>query len=536
MLKRVISLYAALCILFTFILYRIVSLNYSPYAKADSAYSSKTLIIGQSRGNIYDCRMQKLVNSEEKNICAARCGAYSLSYISKLRDKNLSESLKETLTKGQPVIFESEDIINNDDMSSFKVPQRYSDSSFLCHILGYTDSEGHGVSGIEKAFDSLLCETSGTLSVTFPTDANGRVLTGIVPTVSDENFDSVGGVILTIDKDIQKIAENVMKECGIENGACVILNASDAGISALVSAPDYDRNNLSEALKSENAPFMNKAFSAYAVGSVFKPVIAASALESGIDTQKEFNCTGKTDIGGTLYGCNRQTSHGNMNLKSALEVSCNTFFINLTKKMKSEDIYKTCTDLGFSQGTYFCDGMSSESGTFPDEKELENKGERANISFGQGSLTATPVQLAAAYLAIADGGYYKYPYLIRGSVDNDGHLNVKENKPDSKVLSTRTCDILRDDLISTVENGNAYRAACSLCTTAGKTGTAQSGTFDQSGKEILRTWFVGFFPADKPLYSVAVLSEDGQSGAADCAPVFSLIAERTMDLLIKRAN
>lgn len=535
MKKRAVSLYIALCVMLSGILYRIISLNYSAYADAGTGYSSKTLLIGETRGNIYDVNLRKIVNSSGKLICAAKPGAYSLAYIKNIEDKEKSKSLAQQLTKGLPVIFETDKKISTEDMETFSVPQRYEDNNFLCHLTGYLDTDGHGVSGIENAYDTFLSAAGGSLSVTFETDANGKVLSGIVPRVEDNNFDTCEGVVLTIDSEIQKIAESAMKQCEIKSGACVILSANDASVAAMVSTPSFDRKNIAASLNSPDSPLVNKALSAYAVGSVFKPVIACAALESGIKSF-ETDCTGQTDINGTHYGCNRQTAHGKMNLKTALEVSCNTYFVNLAQKLKSSSFYDFCMNMGFSAPTRFCDGIYSEGGTFPEERELDNKGIRANISFGQGSLTATPVQLAAAYLAIADGGLYKYPYLIKGTLDKDGVFNPTQRKPDSRVISKSTCDIMRENLISVVENGNAYNAQCSLCTTAGKTGTAQSGSFDENGREILRTWFVGYFPANEPLYSVAILNENGTSGAADCAPVFSLIAQRTMELMIERAN
>lgn len=536
MLKRGIALYVTVCVLFSCVIYRIISLNFTPYADAGTSYSTKTLTVGETRGNIYDCNMKKLVNRNEKLICAARNGADSLLYLAEHKKDKRTELIKQQLFKGLPVVFETDEKISNDDMETFCVPQRYDESDFLCHVIGYTDSSSKGVCGIEKAYDEILTQGSGKLSVTFACDANGKALSGIMPTVIDENFSSICGVILTIDEDIQKIAENAMKECGIKSGACVILSADDAGVSAMVSLPTYQRGKLSEAISGENSPLVNKALSAYAVGSVFKPVIGCAALESGTKTDFGYKCGGVTEVNDIKYGCNKQTAHGEVNLKSALEVSCNTYFINLAMKMKASSIYNFCTDMGFSQENYLCSSIIADSGTFPEEKELENIGTRANISFGQGDLTATPVQLAAAYLAIADGGYYKYPYLVKGTITPDGEITQTQKKPDSKVISKNTCNIMKDNLISVVESGNAYRAQCSLCTAAGKTGTAQSGSYNSDGQEILRTWFVGFFPANDPLYSVAILSEDGQSGAQDCAPVFSLIAENTMRMLIDRAN
>lgn len=533
-MKRGISLYISLCLLLSGVLYKIVSLNFSPYAKTGTAYSSKTLLIGETRGNIYDTNLNKLVSKEEKLVCAAKPGAYSLSYLKNSKIKNKDE-LTSQLTKGFPVIFEVSEMVQNDDMETFSVPKRYTDNT-LCHIIGYTDGTSHGVCGIEKSFDSFLTDESGSLSVTFDTDANGKVLTGIVPRVTDNNYNSQAGVVLTVDEEIQKITEKAMNDSKIESGACVILSAKDAAISAMVSVPKYSRDNLGDALKGENSPLVNKALSAYAVGSVFKPVIAAAALENGIKPEREYKCTGSEEIGGIHYSCNNKTAHGKEDLRSALEMSCNAYFVNLSKKLKSEKLYDFCTSLGFSESTELCGGIIAESGIFPEADELKNKGEKANFSFGQGHFTATPVQLAAAYLAIANSGQYKYPYLIKGTVDRDGIFTENERKPDSRVMSENTANIIRDDLISVVENGNAYNAQCSLCTVAGKTGTAQSGSYDELGNEILRTWFVGFFPANEPLFSVAILSENGTSGAHDCAPVFCEIAENAMKLMIERAN
>lgn len=533
-MKRSISIYISLCILLSGILYKIISLNFSPYAETGTAYSSKTLLIGETRGNIYDTNFNKLVSEKEKLICAAKPGAYSLSYLKNSKIKNKDDLISQ-LTKGFPVLFEVSEKVQNDDMETFSVPVRYTDST-LCHIIGYTDGTSHGVCGIEKSFDSFLTEESGALSVTFDTDANGRVLTGIVPRVTDSNYNSRAGVVLTIDEEIQKIAEDAVNESEIKSGACVILSAKDAAISAMVSIPGYSRDKLDEAMKSEYSPLVNKALSAYAVGSVFKPIIASAALENGTIPESDYECTGSEEVGGILYSCNNKTAHGKENLRTALEASCNAYFVNLTKKLDGEKLYDFCTSLGFSESINLCDGIISDGGIFPEADELKSKGEKANFSFGQGHFTATPLQLAAAYLAIADSGYYKYPYLIKGTTDKNGIFTENEKKPDSRVMSEKTACIIRDDLISVVENGNAYNAGCSLCTVAGKTGTAQSGSYDELGNEILRTWFVGFFPANEPLYSVVIINENGTSGAHDCAPVFSEIAENTMKLMIERAN
>lgn len=532
--KRLVAVFLAVCVAFSLLTVKIISLNYSSYAKADGTTATKTLKIGSSRGNIYDINMNKLVNSEEKILCIAKPSAEAISVVSEKLDSNKSESIVKSLAEGYPTLFESTEEIDTDDIQSFRVPIRYSDTQTASHIIGYIDGEGNGVSGIEKAYDELLKQSSGEISVTFSVDANGRVLNGLVPTVNDDGFDSKQGVVLTIDKDVQLVAEKAMET--IENGACAVIDCKTGAIAAAVSKPDYDRDDLESALNSSTSPLMNKVFCSYSVGSVFKPILAACAIETAADISFEHDCTGSLNVNGISYGCINRASHGKVDLEKALQVSCNTYFITLTQKMSAETIHEFCSDLGFGTGAQLADGIYSQDGILPDTDELKNSGKLANFSFGQGSLTATPVQLASAYAAIANGGKYKYPYLIEGTVDAEGVITKAEKKPDSNVLSERTSEKMKELLASVITEGNAYYGEAELCTTAGKTGTAQSGIRDENGKEILRTWFVGFFPVNEPMYAVAVLCEDGVSGGKDCGPVFSEIADGVMQVMIDRAN
>ncbi len=534
MYKRLVGVFVALCVVFSFLTLKIISLNYSSYAKADGGTATKTLKVGSSRGNIYDIRMNKLVNSEEKTVCVAKPTAEAMSSVRESMSAGESAAVIKTLTEGYPAMFESPKEITTDDVMTFKVPVRYDSRQVASHIIGYLDGEGNGVSGIEKAYDDLLKQASGEVSVTFSSDANGRILNGKMPTVNDKNFNSKQGVVLTIDKDIQTVAENAMKK--IKSGACAIVDCNTGAISAAVSRPDYDREILGGELMFINSHIVKMAFCSYSVCSVFKPILAACALESRTDISFKHDCKGRIDIHGTAYGCINKAAHGEVDFKKALQVSCNTYFIELTQKMKVEKIHEFCSDLGFGSGASLAEGMYSQDGFLPSESELENSGKLANFSFGQGELTATPVQLASAYAAIANGGKYKYPYLVDGTVDADGVLTETDKKPDSTVMSKETSDRMKKLLESVVTEGNAYYGEANLCSVAGKTGTAQSGIRKEGGDEVLRTWFVGFFPVSDPMYAVAVLCEDGISGGKDCGPVFSEIADGVMQIMIDRSN
>lgn len=534
MFKRSVSVFLAVCVAFSLLTVKIISLNYSSYAKADGATATKTLSIGSTRGNIYDINMNKLVNYEEKLLCAAKPSADAVSVVRESLSSSESETVIKSLAEGYPTLFESQKEIDTDDIKSFKVPIRYSEAQVASHIIGYIDGEGNGVSGIEKAYDDLFKQASGEISVTFSVDANGRILNGMTPTVNDKNFNSKQGVVLTIDKEIQLAAEKAMEK--IEKGACAMIDCKTGALTAVVSKPDYDRKDLGSALTSNSSPLVNKAFCAYSVGSVFKPILAACAIENSADITFEHDCSGSLNVDGTSYGCINRASHGEVDLAKALQVSCNTYFIKLTQKMTAEAIHEFCSNLGFGTGAQLADGMYSQDGILPETDELKNSGKLANFSFGQGTLTATPVQLASAYAAIANGGEYKYPYLVEGTVDSDGVLTKIDKKPDSKVLSEETSEEMKKLLATVITEGNAYYGESSLCTAAGKTGTAQSGIRNENGDEILRTWFVGFFPVNEPMYAVAVLCEDGISGGKDCGPVFAEIADSVMQIMIDRAN
>lgn len=533
MYKRTISLFLTLCLTLSFVIYRIISLNYSDYSLAGTNKSSKTLTVATSRGTIYDVNFKKLVNEKEKKIAVALPGADALAHIAEMTDTQQAESIIKTLSDGFPCMFEAHTNSDCENIEVFSVPVRYSENQLASNIIGYLDNEGNGAYGIEKSFNDVLSEANGEVSVTVSVDANGRMLNGISPVINNNNFGSAQGVVLTIDKDIQNIAESAMSQ--IESGACVVLDCSDGKISAMVSTPSIDPNDIADSIQNENSPFVNKALSAYSVGSVFKPILTAYALENNIQAD-DYECNGTIRINDTVFGCINRNPHGEVDLAKSLQVSCNTFYINLTKDIDGEKLYSFCTNFSFGTGTQLADGIYGADGYLPDGEELKNSGSKANFSFGQGKLMATPLQMASAYLALVNGGTYKYPYLVSGTIDSEGNFTKSKQKPDSKILSESTSEKIRGLLESVITEGNAYYGETQSCTSGGKTGTAQSGSYNYNGDEILRTWFVGFFPASDPLYVVAVLNENGVSGGKDCGPVFSQIADGVMELLIERAN
>lgn len=137
-------------------------------------------------------------------------------------------------------------------------------------------------------------------------------------------------------------------------------------------------------LTAPNSPLLNRAFSAYAVGSVFKPVLAAAALEAG---EGDFirECPGYDALNGQVYRCAGSVPHGLVGLDGALEKSCNGYFIELGRELGPERVRKMAAALGFGKGQDIADGLRSASGVLPEAETLENEGQFANFCFDRGA-------------------------------------------------------------------------------------------------------------------------------------------------------
>ncbi len=509
-----------ICLCFMALLLKIVDINGKNYSSVTRNQSTKTITVGEKRGTIYDRNHIPLVNGEKRLIAAVtpavQAGEYLKAYFSR-------EELSKKISDGYPFLCSVNEEIINDHIYTFSVPVRYGETVLAPHIIGYIDSESKGISGIEKAYNQYLTENSGRLTVSFQVDAVGRVLAGMDKTVTDSNFSSKAGVVLTLDSRIQNIAEAALRESNIKSGAALVMKAGTGELLAVASIPDFRPDRVGESLNVKNSPLVNKAFCSYSVGSVFKSVVAAFALESGISSEEIYECKGEITVGDTVFRCYKGKAHGKTDMCSALENSCNTYFINLSHKLNSQKLLTLCDNLGFGKSDILAPSMVTSSGTLPSEESLRLKGNFANFSFGQGDFSATPLQLVKAYQALATG-YTTTPILIRGLTNSDGLMTQTGKTHKEKIFSDSTVKQIRKMLSEVVSDGLADKARSSLVSLSGKTGTAQSGIFE-NGSEICRTWFTGFFPSENPNYIVAVLNENGEGGNVDCAPVFKKICE-----------
>lgn len=524
--KRSVVSFFIITLFFAAMLFRIAGISYNMASDVSSQKSSRLLTVGQTRGMIYDRNMKPLVNREFRRVLVVNPTSEAMSVLEKVLTAEDFEKARMNAKSGKPFLFECDTYSGEcDDIEEVIVYDRYSESDTAVHLIGYLDSEGNGISGIEKAFDSLLKEHSGSFSVRYNADASGKVLGGMGLEATDDNYDSEGGILLTIDSEIQRVCENAMQWNNLEKGAVVVLDAGTSEILAMASAPVFDRKNLSESLKNDDSPFLNRSLESYAVGSVFKPVVAVAALENGVETDVIFNCDGCSEVSGVRFNCHKRTGHGMNNMYDAMAVSCNSYFIRLGQIVGADDIISSASALGFGKEIELCDYVVSDAGNLPKTDDIDSLPALANLSFGQGALLATPLQIAAAYCAVANGGYYREPYVLKNMIGDNGEITAHyENEINNKVLPDSVCEEITKMLTETVKNGSGRLASPLVGEAAGKTATAETGRTD-SDRKIVNTWFAGFYPAENPEYVIVIFREDGSSSSTDCAPVFRDIVD-----------
>ncbi len=521
----------AVCVMVFFSLFcaglcvRIGMLSAGSAAYAGAASQGVRFDVAEVRGTIYDCNMTPLVNSEFDLIAAAKPSNEALATLEGHISYDEFKAVREKMQRARPVTVKLDSEIGYcPDITVLHCANRYA-AQCAEHIIGYIDSTQRGVCGIEKAYDTLLNDGKVEVIARVASDAGGRVLMGEAIGVTNDYAVPKSGPVLTIDKEIQTIAENAMDILGVDTGAVVVIDIASGAIRACVSRPVYSQSSPASSLTDVNSPFINRALTAFSVGSVFKPVVAAAAIDKGIESSFEYTCTGSIELNGVTFRCHKEEGHGKLDMRGAMADSCNTYFINLALKTGGEAIIEKAKALHFGSSTPLADGIVGAAGLLPDAAELDSKAATANLAFGQGKLLATPLQLAAMMTCIANDGIYREPYLIEGTCDSAGKYTAnKNNLTVERAISVRTAEIIRGFLEEVVISGSGKRAASEYFTSAGKTATAQTGIF-QAGTELCNSWFAGYFPADNPRYAVAIMKENGSGGAVSCAPVFKYISE-----------
>lgn len=456
------------------------------------------------------------------------------------------------------------------------IPHRsYRAGPVLAHLLGYMNeitqdeleernlSGGQynlgdyvGRRGIERSFENMLRGTDGSRKEVV--DARGKRIPELNSLAGEDVVEPVPGknLVLSIDYKLQEAAEKAFPGAA---GAVIAVDVRTGFILALVSRPSFDPNQLTGRVSPQQMfqlskdPLQPMIFRAtqnhFSPGSTFKVVTALAALESGqFKATSTASCNGGYSLGSRRWRCHKDSGHGIVDLKKALQVSCDVWFYKVADTIGINPIGKAGKELGLGSPTGI--GVVAEvPGIMPDEAYHNRatpggytKGMALNSAIGQGDDNVTPLQLAMAYAAIANGGQVYQPQLVRRVEAPDGNV-LQEFQPKlvrQIPLSAEQLKALHEGLFAVVNEpgGTAYSKRLKDVHVSGKTGTAQVAKLGEVRLKLEQmdyfqrdhAWFAAFAPSEAPEIAVVVLNEHGGHGGSDAAPTAMAVFKRYFEL------
>lgn len=427
-----------------------------------------------------------------------------------------------------PKAVESVKALGNRGLGFIEEPKRvYPKETLLSQTLGFVGREGSGLEGLELEWDQHLRGQSRRILA--PRDARGRPLLKDVRTLLD--IPDGADLMLTIDSELQFILENellnAMEKHEAQGAYGVILDANTSEVLALANAPQY---NLNRATHFSRSIRRNKVVTdAFEPGSTMKTFVVAGALKEGlVKPSTKINCEGgRMRVGNRwIKEADEQHRFNELTVTEILAQSSNVGVAKIAFQLGDDHLKKILEDFGFGQKLDI--GFPGEShgivNPLPWRKHL-----LSNVAFGHG-MAATPLQIANAYAAIANGGMLNRPRLVK-SVYRDGEWEETETVPVRRVLSEQQASTMTLMLTSaTSDSGTGQNARILGFPVAGKTGTAQKVDFEKGGykKGAYVSSFAGFVPAHNPKFVIYIAVDDPQKeyyGSQVAAPVFSRVAQ-----------
>ena len=415
------------------------------------------------------------------------------------------------------------------------VSRWYPNGAFLTQALGLTTIDSEGQSGLESQYEDVLAGMEG--SYLRQVDARNRVIQGTegwyIPSQAGSTLK------LTIDSDIQAIAEKAMRECLEVNNAksvtCIVSDVRTGAILALCIKPDYDPNEppRSDVTTLTELMRITAISDVYEPGSTFKILTAAAALDSGVTTPEDrFNCTARVTVDGDTIRCWGR-AHGAESMAEGLQNSCNPVFVELALRMGTDTFYRYLNAFGLGQRTGI--DLPGESGGILISSRYVKRVDLARIGFGQ-SVAVTPIQLVMACNAAINGGKLMKPYIVSEIQDELGQPIQRFNPTVvSTPIKAETSETLRGLLEAVVDQGGGKNARIEGYRIGGKTGTAQVYKEGRIVSDVHIGSFYGFAPADDPLISVLVIVNEAQVpvdyGGTTAAPFARQIFEEALPLL-----
>lgn len=348
----------------------------------------------------------------------------------------------------------------------------YDQGDFLTQLLGFTDADNKGQSGLELQYDRYLTGING-YSYT-ETDLIGRELEdGDTYYVAPQKGMNVR---LTIDYYMQAAAEKAVKDAcaryDAKSVSCVMLNADTGAVLAMAQAPSYDLNDIPR--DDVNALMENSSLNAvtdmYEPGSTFKILTSAIGLETGA-TKNSYYCGGSCSVDGQRIRCWRSIGHGSQDFRHGVYNSCNCVFVDVALTAGKDTMYDYFDKFGLGQKTGI-DFYGESAGMLIARNSVKNV-DLARIGFGQ-AVAVTPLQLASAVASCINGGYLYRPYVVEEISSQEGELAYRGGSyVKNTTISASTSEKLKDILYGVVDEGSGKNAAVEGYKIGGKTGTAQ---------------------------------------------------------------
>lgn len=522
--KRYLTFFAGVLLCFTLLICRLMTISTNvAYAQAAHTQSVHDLPLDDGRGNFFDCRFRKLTGISSSTYALASPTAESYKMLFEAVPETQRENLYSNIQRSVPFLIGLRPDVSVDCLTYLKT-RRYAPMPFAPQLLGYRNAEGQGVAGLEAACDSVLTDSATKRSIFCAVSAKGDFIDAQAPR-EVESYGNGAGIMLTLDASLQRMCESIAGQM-IDKGCIVVMETATGRVRACVSMPTFDPSNLAESLAAEDTAFINRAISNFNVGSVYKPLLAGAALEAGISPDETYECEGSIEVDGHVYRCAHGKGHGTVTMSDALAVSCNGYFIQLGQRLGPDAIVQYSQTMGLGESTVIFNTFKTARGNLPTVEDLQNTGALASVSFGQGTLLATPLQITAFMNTIANGGVYLSPTLVEGIV-NEYTGEVTQSLYDPVIrqgFQPQTVSALQDMLIDVVENGLGKEAKPLHGMAAGKTSSAQTGRYDEDGEEIMDAWFAGYYPAEQPQYTIAVLLDSGTHSSEDACKVFSKVS------------
>jgi len=461
-------------------------------------------------------------------------------YSEGLKNKKFSITLLEDLKVDQVIKFkENENTLNGVEILS-KLIRNYPYKNVASHVIGYTqpitDSEFNilskrgyklndliGRTGIEFVYEDQIRGEWGGEMIEVNSSGTFTKSLGIKPSKQGKDIE------LTIDMNLQLVAEKVLKDKS--GGAIIVMDPRDGAIRAMASKPTFDLNFFSKDFKPQKEydelfnspakPLFNRALNAYDPGSVWKIVTAIAGLESGKFPPETFLETKPCiTYGSQCFREHNDLGFGTIGYEDALRVSSNTFFYQIGYGVGVDEIYNVSKKLGF-QSLSGIEISEQENIGLVASSQWAKKGrgwgepgqtpwveeDIASMSIGQFVVQVTPIQIARAYAAIANGGYLVTPHLSK--IDKEFLVNQKKIKID---IDPNNLQLVKNGLRKVVESGTGVSinyGVSDLPPVSGKTGTAEDG---EGGLD--HAWFVCFTPSDKSELLIVAFAQNTPGGGS----------------------